>query len=128
MSQMEIGSLRPGEGLVGKLPDRFQEAESRPVGGWIVKHEGRVDQPGQRVNDVRTTCGTERLNRGVIEASSEHTETSQERFLRIGEELIRPLDGRCQCLVPVRDTTSWDGGQVELVVESGGNGVDSMSS
>ena len=112
----EVADVRPGDpvGLAGLgqplggvLPDRLQQVVPRPAvpvaSGAVDDDQRPVDQPAEQVHDrrrVQRLAAGDGLHGLQRPAAAEHRQPPQQHPLRVGEQLVAPVDGGPQRALP----------------------------
>ncbi len=119
-----LGLAPRHELLCGQLANRFEQPEPGLVALVDGNDHRARHEPVEEVDDVVACNGialTDGLRRGQRERTSEDREPSQQRLLRFGQQVVRPVERGAQGPVALDARPSPAGQQTEHVVEAIGD-------
>ena len=107
---------------LGVLPHHLEHAKPGDLPRRLGRHQGLVDETTEHVDD-----GADRGHGGggiEVEAACEHRQTTEHDAFVIEQEIVTPVEGGGQGLLPVRMATPATGEDGERIVQAGGELCD----
>lgn len=98
--------------LQGILPDRLQQAETAP---GVLLHERLIHERGEQIECLASAKGFRCLQR---KSPDKDRQAAQECLLRLGEEIVTPVDRAAEGLMPGPARAAAAHQQMEAIVQS----------
>ncbi len=108
--------------LARVITNGFEHAVASPVVALFQHHQRLLDQRADEVEHVvagQRVRATDLLGGRHVEAADEDAEPAEEGLLRLGQQLVRPVDKRTKRLLPFLEHAGAAGEDLVAVLEPG---------